>query len=118
MRVSRRIVQCLALAALVHCFTASTIAQSLLLGPSLHGSPVEPGTSPAPLVDKRTQNGEQLRLAQRKLDTNGATDKATARDVAYYQTRDAVLAQQESVDQRITELEARKKELETQLNSP
>jgi len=41
-----------------------------------------------------------------------------AQQVAFYQTREAVLAQQEIVGQRIKDLEARKTELESQRKSP
>lgn len=118
MLASRRIVPILASAALVVSFTAATIAQPFLLGPALQGSPVEPGPAPAPAADKRTQNAEQLRFAQRKLEAGGASDKAAAREVAYFQTRDAVLAQQEAVEQQIKDLNARKTKLDAQLKSP
>jgi hypothetical protein len=49
------------------------------------------------LTDVRAQNAEQLRLAQRKLEANGAADKATAREVAFLRTRDALLAQRAAV---------------------
>ena len=70
----------------------------------------------APTVaDKRAENAEQLRVAMRKLEANDPTDSAAAQEVAFYQTREAVLAQQEAVEQQIKDLEARKAELEAQL---
>ena len=117
MFASRRIISYVASATLTFGLHATTIAQPFLTGPALQGSPVEAGTPPATL-DKRTQNTEQLRFAQRTLDTNGAVDKVAAQDVAFYQTRDAVLSQQELLEQRLKELEARKAELKKQLESP
>ena len=118
MLASQRFVRHVVFAGLILSFTATAVAQSLLLGPALQTSPVEPGTSTAPLSDKRTQNAEQLRLAQRKVATNGASDKAAAQEVAYRQARDAVLAQQEAVEQQAKNLGLRKAKLETQLKSP
>jgi small-conductance mechanosensitive channel len=75
-------------------------------------------SNPAPATDKRTENAEQLRLAQRKLEEAGSSDTAAAQQVAHYQSVLAVLAQQEVVDQQIKDLEAQKLELEKQLNTP
>ncbi|HVT28609.1 MAG TPA: hypothetical protein VHE81_11400, partial [Lacipirellulaceae bacterium] len=107
-------------AVLVFAFTLNTNAQHTLLTPALptNSSPVEPGAPPVPLADKRAQNAEQLRLAQRKLDTSGKSDKVAAQEVAYYQTREAVLAQQDAVEQQIKDLKSRKAALEGQLKAP
>ena len=118
MFVSRRFVLLCVFATLALCAPANSIAQPLLNGPALPGGRTEAGATPAPLTDKRTQNAEQLRLAQRKLDSNGSSDKAAAQELAYYQTREAVLAQQTSVEQQIKDLNARKTKLENQLKSP
>ncbi len=120
MFASLRIVRVAAFATLIFVCVPETIAQHLPAGPALpaDSSPVEPGPPPVPLADKRAQNAEQLRLAQRKLVANGKTDKAAAQEVAYYQTREAVLAQQDAVEQQIKDLKARKTTLEKQLKSP
>jgi small-conductance mechanosensitive channel len=76
-------------------------------------------SSPAtpPPVDKRAENAELLRLAQRKLEEAGSSDTAAAQQVAHYQSVLAVLAQQDVVDQQIQDLEVRKFELEKQLTT-
>ena len=45
-------------------------------------------------------------------------DKAAAREVAYLQTRDAILAQRAAVEQQIKDLNSRKERIEAQLKSP
>jgi len=92
------------------------LAQSALLNPA---PPITPTTPQPPTVaEKREENSAQLKIAMRKLETSGASDTVVAQEVAYYQTRDAVLAQQDGVEQQIKDLEARKAELESQLKSP
>ena len=96
MLVSRRIALFVGASFFVATVCATTVAQPLLLGPAAGAqsegskSPVVPGTPPSSLTDVRAQNAEQLRLAQRKLEANGSADKATAREVAYLRTRDAI----------------------------
>ncbi len=121
MLASRRVVFFVASALLVFGFSAATDAQPLLIGPAAtnsSNSPVVPGPTTPPLTDERAQNAEQLRLAQRKLETNGAADKVAVREVAYLQTRDAILAQRAAVEQQIKDLSSRKERIETQLKSP
>src|SRR5882757_4551625 len=123
MLVSRRVVLFVASALLAIGFSARTGAQPVLIGPALtnssgSSSPVVPGPVAPALTDVRAQNAEQLRLAQRKLETNGATDKVAAREVAYLQTRDAILAQRSAVEQQIKDLKSRKERIESQLKSP
>src|SRR2546429_9224956 len=111
MRVFRRNVLFVACVTGILIASTASATQSLLIGPALQSSssPVEPGAPAATPADKRTQNTEQLRLAQRKLETNGAADKAAALEVAFYQTRDAILAQKEAVAHQIKDLTARKR---------
>ena len=71
-----------------------------------------PGPTAPALTDVRAQNAEQLRVAQRKLEANGATDKVAAREVAFLQTRDAILAQRAAVEQQIKDLNSRKERIE------
>lgn len=120
MFASRRVVLFVAFAPPVFGATSSTIAQPLLVGPALtnSASPVVPGPAVPALIDERAKNAEQLRLAQRMLEINGATDKAAAREVAYLQTRDAILAQRAAVEQQIKDLTSRKARIEAQLKSP
>jgi small-conductance mechanosensitive channel len=90
---------------------------SFLIGPSTETAPVEPG-APAPTPeDKRAENAANLQVALRKLESGGAGDNAAAYEVAFYQSREAVLTQQEGVEQQIKDLLARKVELEAQLKS-
>jgi small-conductance mechanosensitive channel len=97
--------------------------QSFLIGPTQPKAvTAEPQSNApgAPLTpaEKRAENAEQLRLAMRKLEASGNADSAAAHEVAYYQSLEAVLAQQEAVDKQIKDLQARKLELETQLKTP
>lgn len=104
-------------AVLVAAFASGACAQSTLISPALPVTPAAPAPPPT-VAEKREENSAQLRIAMRKLETNGASDPAAAQEVAYYQTRDAVLAQQDAVEQQIKDLEARRVELESQLKSP
>jgi potassium-dependent mechanosensitive channel len=118
------------LATLIYGFSIPAFGQKLLIGPALPSAaaaeaPVAESPAQATLQtaqsaqpDKRAQNTEQLRLAQRKLEIGGAADKSAAQEVAYYQTREAVLAQQEAVAQQIKDATARKAKLEAQLKAP
>ncbi len=99
------------------------LGQPLLLGPA--ESPKETkatASAQAPaqqeLTDERAQNSEHLRLAQRKLEASGTSDKTAAREVAYLQARDAILAQRVAVEQQIKDLNSRKARIEMQLKSP
>jgi potassium efflux system protein len=122
MITSCRLAKFVAFAALVTTTNALTATgpQQLFIGPAAPTAvaPVEPAKPPAPLAEKRTQNAEQLRLAQRKIATNGTSDKAATQEVAFYQRREAVLAQQEAVEKQINDLKARKTSLEAQLKNP
>src|SRR5262245_57785430 len=123
MLVSRRIALFIGSLFFVAAPCATVVAQPLLLGPATtkgenDKSPVVPGTPPASLTDVRAQNAEQLRLAQRKLEANGAADKVTAREVAYLRTRDAILAQRAAVEQPINDLNLRKARIESQIKQP
>jgi potassium-dependent mechanosensitive channel len=102
-----------------------SVAQPMLINPASLTSPVESGApappvaAPAPsITDKRSENSEQLRVAMRKLEANGANDAAAAQDVEYLQTREAILGQQESVQQQIKDLETRRAELDAFVKSP
>ncbi|MEO7402175.1 MAG: hypothetical protein ABIU95_00735, partial [Burkholderiales bacterium] len=97
------------------------INPALVNGPAQGTGPVEPGTPPPAqptTSDKRAENSEQLRVAMRKLEANGGSDSAAAQEVAFRQSRDAVLTQQDAVEQQIKDSQARKAELESQLNTP
>jgi potassium efflux system protein len=123
MFASRRIAFFVSFALLAAGLSAATHAQPALIGPALTGassntSPVVAGPVAPALTDVRAQNAEQLRLAQRKLETNGTTDKAAAHEVAYLQTRDAILAQRSAVEQQIKDFNSRKTRIEAQLKSP
>jgi hypothetical protein len=120
MLASRRIVLFVAAALLIFGVHSPTVAQPILVGPELTNaaSPVVPGPPAPALSDERAKNAEQLRLAQRMLEINGTTDKVAAREVAYLQTRDAILAQRAAVEQQIKDLNSRKERIEAQLKSP
>ena len=118
--LTRRFVLLIAAIVLATRFAPPMFAQPMLINPALVNSPVEPGTPPSPptTADKRVENSEQLRVAMRKLEATGDTDAAAAQEVAFRQTRDAVLTQQATVEQQVKDAEARKADLESQLTSP
>jgi small-conductance mechanosensitive channel len=94
---------------------APLAAQQLLLGPTVPTTAVTP-EAPAPAASAvRAENAQNLQVALRKLEAGGGSESAAAHEVAFYQTREAVLAQQEAVEQQIKDLEARKADLEKQL---
>lgn len=70
-----------------------------------------------PIVNKRAENAELLKVAQKKLDTADPTDSDAAEAVALYTSVEAVLAQQETVDQQIKDLTERKTNLDAQLQT-
>ena len=105
--------------ALALSFVANAAGQQFLIGPTLPTTPIaEPQAPTESPADKRAENAEQLRVALRNLASKGSSDTAAAQEVAHYQTLDTVLAQQQTVEQQIAELAARKAELETEQKSP
>ena len=92
-------------------------AQSLLVGPMAKPEAAAPAPTPA-TSETRAQNAEHLQVALRKLEANGSSDSAAAHDVAYYQAREAVLTQQEGIEQQSKDFQARNAELESQLKWP
>ena len=120
MLASRRVVLFVASTLLIVGVSSPSVAQPLLFGPATTNtaSPVVPGPTAPALTDERAHNAEQLRVAQRKVEVNGGADKAAAREVAYLQTRDAILAQRAAVEQQIKDLDSRKARIESQLKSP
>jgi hypothetical protein len=81
--------------------------------PATASAPAE--ASPQPVAEKRAENAELLRVAQRRLESGDPTDGTAAQTVALFQSLNAVLAQQQAVQQQIKDLEARKHELEGQI---
>lgn len=96
------------------------VGQLLTIAPTEPVSPVEPATPAEPprpsVAERRAENAQQLRIATNKLETNGTSDTVAAQDVAYFQTRESVLAQLESVEQQIAALRTSKSELEVPAN--
>jgi potassium-dependent mechanosensitive channel len=117
MRHARRFTFFSVVAVFAAMFSSGALAQPTLINPALPIAPAAPAPPPT-VAEKREENSAQLRIAMRKLETNGAPDPAAAQEIAYYQTRDAVLAQQDAVEQQVKDLEARKTELESHLKSP
>ncbi len=76
-------------------------------------------TAPTPtLAEKRAENAEHLRIATQKLQAAGSKDAAASQEVAFYQTRGAVLAQQEAAEQQIKDLQSRKADIEAYSKKP
>lgn len=134
MHVRRRFVSFFAAGSFVLVLALVAPSQPMLINPALvsgaaeasgatpaAATPAAPSAAPTPttptIADKRAENAENLRIAMRKLETNGGTDSATAQEVAFYQSRDAVLAQQDAVEQQIKDLESRKADLETRFKA-
>jgi potassium efflux system protein len=117
MFASRLLTLVLIAAALLFVGFDRTQAQPLLLGPTLPNNSVTPETPAAPTAAVRAENSEHLQVALRKLEAGGSAGNAAAHEVAFYQTREAVLTQQEAVEQQIKDLTSRKAELDAQLKS-
>ena len=115
----RRLLFASILAIIATCASATGTFAQALLGPLLR--PTESNTTPlsgappAPVATKRAENAELLRVAQRKLEVAGPADASAAQAVALYTTIETVLAQEETVDQQIKDLTAKKGDLEGQL---
>jgi potassium-dependent mechanosensitive channel len=112
MFASRPLLKSLFAAALFFATLDHSAAQQLLLGPSSPKTTVVPEMPAGPINSVRAENAQELQKAMRKLEAGGAADSAAAQEVAFYQTREAVLSQQEVVEQQIKDLETRKIELE------
>ena len=95
-------------------------AQPPLIGPLLpQAASIAPEKTAEPPVDQRAQeNAEQLRIALRKLEAVGPTNGAAAQAVARFQTKGAIISQQQAVERQINDLEVRKLALENQLLKP
>src|SRR5262245_37121894 len=107
---NRRIVLALAsLIATVAVFSAAR-AETPPAPPNQSAPPSPAEAAPQPAADKRAENAELLRVAQRRLESGDPTDGTAAQTVALLQSLDAVLAQQKAVQQQIKDLEARKRE--------
>jgi len=89
-------------------------AQQLLLGPPAASTAVTPEKPPSPTSAVRTENAQHLQVALRKLEAGGDANNNAAHEVAFYQTREAVLSQQEAVEQQVKDLEVRQAELKKQ----
>jgi small-conductance mechanosensitive channel len=99
----------------------SVAAPPVVIGPGAsNNNSVTPETrvTTPTLGAARAENAEHLRIALGKLEAGGGKDSAAAHEVAFYQTREAVLTQQEAVEQQIKDLQMRKSELESQLKWP
>ena len=95
-------------------------AQSALNPLSRNVAPAEstaPAEPPVDVAAKRKENAELLRVAQRRLDAADPADAAAAQEIALYKTVEAILAQQQAVDQQTQDLSARKADLENQLKA-
>jgi small-conductance mechanosensitive channel len=89
----------------------------LLQAPAEEAAEVKPA-EPAPptIAEKRAENAELVRVAERKVESDPADAKAAA-ELAAFKTSETLLAQQEAVDQQIRDLERREKELKKELES-
>jgi potassium efflux system protein len=98
--------------------------QSTPASPAPVNGPPADATQPAPaqpaasLSDKQSDNAKLLLVAQQKLQTAGQKDPVASAEVVFYQTRGAVLAQQEAVEQQIKDLQSRKSDIEAWTKKP
>ena len=116
MRIGRIVFATFSLVAALALASAAPAASDSKAEPA-PTAPVPAEAAPQPVADKRAENAEQLRIAQRRLDSGDPTDGTAAQNVALLQSLDAVLAQQLAVQQQIKDLETRKHELESQIQS-
>jgi potassium-dependent mechanosensitive channel len=86
--------------------------------PQTSGSATSPAPSAPTLADKQAESAEHLRIALQKQQAAGPKDTAAAQEVAFYQTRGAVLAQQEAAEQQIKDLQSRKADIESWSKKP
>lgn len=122
MLVDRPAIRTLALVLIACCPAMPAAAQSPLklptLGPATGSTSAEQAPPPdEPIAKKRAENAELLRVAQRKLDAASPTDPAPAQDVALFKTVESVLAQQETVQTQIADLQARQEKLNADLQA-
>ena len=120
---------CLSATAAAHAQTQLTLGPTRTTAPPPISAPASPAAAPPaaapaaalttaaapapPVAEKRTENAELLRVAQRRLEAAGQDDSAAVQEVAVYQSLDSVLAQHEAVEQQIKDFTARLAELET-----
>jgi len=102
-------------------FVGSSCAQSPLgplLQPATEASqPAAPAESAPPTIaEKRAENAELVRVAERKVESDPADAKAAA-ELAALKTTETLLAQQEAVDQQLRDLERRERELKKELEA-
>lgn len=109
-----------ATAILLH-LSGSACAQSplgpvlqLATEPTTAATPVEP--DPPTIAEKRAENAELVRVAERKVENDPADAKAAA-ELAALKTTETLLAQQEAVDQQIRDLQSRERELKKELDA-
>src|SRR3712207_3561538 len=90
-----------AAAAMLPLLHTTASAEPLILGPPAAKAPTTPATATPPAATPtaaetaRAANAEHLQVALRKLQAGEAGDSAAAHEVAFYQTREAVLTQLE-----------------------
>lgn len=77
-------------------------------------TPAEP--APPTIAEKRAENAELVRVAERKVESDPEDAKAAA-ELATLKTTETLLAQQEAVDQQIRDLERRERELKKELEA-
>ena len=98
-------------------FAQSPLIAQSPLGPLL--APASDQTAPPPaaaptVAEKRAENAELLRVAERKVESDPA-NAAAAAELSAYKTAETILAQQEAVEQQIHDLDVREKELRKEL---
>ncbi len=101
------------------CSAASAVVAQTSLGPLLQ--PASQSVTPTPgnqpiVADKRAENAELLRVAERKVEED-PSNKAAAAELANYKTAETILAQQDAVEQQIADLQNREQELREELKT-
>lgn len=104
-----------ALFLLPHAASGQTSFGSLLTPTATNTTPTTP--APPSVAQKRAENAQRLRVAERKVESDPA-DPTAAAELSAYKTAETVLAQQEAVDQQVKDLQARKEELQAELKGP
>ncbi|MGD9632680.1 MAG: mechanosensitive ion channel domain-containing protein [Pirellulales bacterium] len=121
MNLRRHILLFAAAAAIFFAFSGAVSAQSPIgpllqaaADPAPEAAPVE--AAPPTIAEKRAENAELVRVAERKVESDPA-DAAAAAELAAYKTNETLLAQQEAVDQQIRDLTRRELELKKDLET-
>jgi small-conductance mechanosensitive channel len=102
------------LAAISRPACAQSPVGPLLQKPADATTPTEP--APPSIAEKKAENAELVRVAERKVES-APDDAVAAAALAAYKTTETLLSQQEAVDQQIEDLRSRETDLKKELEA-